>query len=719
MRTEPASSQRAPASAAVAAAILLLAGLPPSAAAAPPSATRTPAAASGPSKDAAAPAPAGAARPMALDDLQALRDVSDPDLSPDGAWVAYSVAFVDAKRDRYDSDIYMTSWDGKTTLRMTSRPEREHEPRFSPDGRYLGFLSKRDTKSKSAQVWIMNRAGGEAERVTDIKGGVTDYAWSPDGRRLAVVADDPDPDEDDAEEAKGDDSKGDDAPAKTPKPIVIDRFQFKQDEEGYLRTARSHLYLVDVETRRAEQITSGPHDEHLPAWSPDGARLAYVTKRGDDPDRTDNWDLYVIEARAGGLERRLTDNDLDDGDPSWEGGPPAWSPDGKWIAYLGGGPQKQIYYAGYHLMVIPAEGGAPRRVLPKLDRNMTHPRWSQGGSTLTFLLEDDGSVHLERVATIGSNQTTLLGGRHTTSGYALGADGRIAVLDSTPGAPAEVYALEKETTRRPLSRQNDALLSRLRLATTEDLSYKSKDGTEIHGFAVKPPDFKPGPRYPTILTIHGGPVSQYQNEWDFEWQLLAAHGYVVAAANPRGSSGRGEAFSLAIYADWGTHDGEDVRGAIDHLIAAGVADPDRLGVGGWSYGAILTNYVITQDQRFKAATSGAGISDILAGYGTDEYVREYEAELGPPWKAAEVYVRLSSPFLHADRITTPTLFLCGDKDFNVPLLNSEQMYQALRSLGRDTELVIYPGEYHGIDTPSYIKDRLQRYLDWFDRHLKK
>jgi dipeptidyl aminopeptidase/acylaminoacyl peptidase len=236
---------------------------------------------------------------------------------------------------------------------------------------------------------------------------------------------------------------------------------------------------------------------------------------------------------------------------------------------------------------------------------------------------------------------------------------------------------------------------------------------------IKPPDYKPGQKYPTILSIHGGPVSQFNNEFSFVWQLYAAYGYVVVAANPRGSSGRGEAFAKAIYADWGNLDRQDVLAAVDHVVSQGLADPARLGVGGWSYGGMLTNYVIASDTRFKAAISGAGTSNILAGYGTDMYIREYEAELGTPWKNPEAWMRVSYPFLHADRIVTPTLFVCGEKDFNVPLLNSEQMYQALSSLGRPTQLVIYPGEYHEIVRPSYQRDRMQRYLDWYGKYLGK
>jgi dipeptidyl aminopeptidase/acylaminoacyl peptidase len=303
------------------------------------------------------------------------------------------------------------------------------------------------------------------------------------------------------------------------------------------------------------------------------------------------------------------------------------------------------------------------------------------------------------------------------SAFAAGANGKVAVLTSTALVPAEVFALDG-TTLRPLSRQNDEWLSRVKLGAVQPISFKSRDGTAVNGFAVKPPDFVSGKRYPTILRIHGGPVSQYQHEFDFQLQTLAGHGYLVVVANPRGSSGRGEQFSTAIFADWGNKDAQDVLAAVDYVVAQGLADPARLGVGGWSYGGILTNYVIAQDHRFKAAVSGASISNVLAGYGTDQYVREYEGELGVPWKTVDTWVRLSFPFLHADRINTPTLFLCGDKDFNVPLLNSEQMYQALRSLGVETQLVIYPGTHHAINKPSYRRDRLERYLVWYDKHLK-
>jgi dipeptidyl aminopeptidase/acylaminoacyl peptidase len=651
-------------------------------------------------------------RLLTLDDQFEIKDVSDPQISPDGSWVAYRVRTYDLKEDRSQSDLYMTRWDGSETVRLTfTAKERESAPRFSPDGRYLAFLSSRDNEHESAQVWLLNRQGGEAERVTDLKGGVSDYAWSPDGKRLALIAEDPDPDE--AEDEKKGEKKKDE---KTPKPIVVDRYQFKQDGDGYLGKKRSHLYLFDLATRKAEILTPGDHDEQLPSWSPDGSLIAFVSKRGPDPDRHDNWDIHVIEAKAGAKARQVTTSPNADGDPSF-GSAPEWSPDGKHLAFLHGGPQRLIYYAVHHLAVIPVAGGQHRLVTPGLDRWVRRPTWSEDGRSIVFLLEDDRNQHLARVPAAGGTVERLLAGRRVVGDYAVGPSGKIALLSSTPLEPNEVFALEGKDQTRPLSRQNDAFLAKVRLGAVEETSFKSKDGTVVGGLIALPPDYQKGRKVPAVLDIHGGPVGQHGNEFYFDWQMFAAAGYAVIGPNPRGSSGRGEAFSTAIYADWGRKDAQDVLASVDDAVARGIADPARLGVGGWSYGGILTNYVIVQDRRFKAAVSGAGISNILAGYGTDQYIREYEAELGKPWEKTEVWTRLSNPFLKADAIVTPTLFLCGEKDFNVPLLNSEQMYQALKSLGRDTQLIIYPGQYHGITKPSYQKDRLQRYLDWFGKYL--
>jgi dipeptidyl aminopeptidase/acylaminoacyl peptidase len=295
-------------------------------------------------------------------------------------------------------------------------------------------------------------------------------------------------------------------------------------------------------------------------------------------------------------------------------------------------------------------------------------------------------------------------------------DASFALLSGTPGEPGEVHVLENGALRR-LTRQNDALVAELQLGQTEEFTSRSKDGTEVRGIMVKPASFTAGTKYPMLLLIHGGPNGQDELSFSFDRQFFAANGYVVIAVNYRGSSGRGSAFQKAIYADWGNKEVVDLLGAVDHVVAAGVADPARLGIGGWSYGGILTDYTIATDTRFKAAVSGASSALQLSMYGTDQYIVQYENELGVPWKTKDLWLRLSFPFFQADRIQTPTLYLCGERDFNVPIVGVEQMYQALKSLGIDTQLVVYPGQFHGITTPSYVRDRIERYLAWFNKYL--
>jgi dipeptidyl aminopeptidase/acylaminoacyl peptidase len=465
------------------------------------------------------------------------------------------------------------------------------------------------------------------------------------------------------------------------------------------------------------QLVAGGTDEALPSWSPDSRSIAFVSRRRPEPDRTGNFDLYVVEAAPGAAPRQLTTFPGPDLDPDWGSRAPSWSPDGSLIAYVQGGPLSLLYYAGQKVAVVPAGGGPARVLTAALDRTVISPVFAPDGKSVLFLLEEDREYQLARVPLHGGPIERVVQGPRALTDLSVGRDGRVAVVWSSATAPSEIGAVEGHELR-PITRQNAAWLAGVRLGAVEPISVRSRDGTEIHGLMVKPPDWQPGRRYPTILRIHGGPVWQFYHDFaNLDWQVFAARGYVVLGVNPRGSSGRGEAFARAIFAKWGQKDAEDVLAAVDWAVAQGIADPDRLGVGGWSYGGILTDEVIARDQRFKAATSGAGTGNALAGYGTDQYVKEYEAELGTPWKNLKTYLEVSYPFLHADRIVTPTLFLCGDQDWNVPLINSEQMYQALKSLGRETQLIVYPGASHGLARPSHRRDRMERYLGWYDKYL--
>jgi dipeptidyl aminopeptidase/acylaminoacyl peptidase len=642
----------------------------------------------------------GAQRMLTSADINRIVTVSDPQISPEGKWVAYVADTNDLANDEIDTHLFMTRWDGSRTVQLTSRPkESETAPRFSPDGRLIAFLSGRSDDKDADQVWILDRDGGEARKLTSFKGDVSDLVWSPDSKTLALVL----------EDAKPDTSKNKPKP-----PIVIDRFQFLEDIKGYLGKARSHLWLLDVATHKTTQITLGNADEALPRWSPDGTQIAYVAKHGADVDRNNNWDVFVIAAKSGATPRQLTTFEGPDNAPDWMSYP-AWSHDGKNIAYLQGGPLKMTEYAVHRLAVIPAAGGPARIITPSLDRNVLDPIWLDDGKSVAFLIEGDREQYAARVDARGGPAERVIGGRFFISSMAKQHNGKFALLIGNPYTPPEVFAWTSGALKE-LSHQND-WLNGVKLGRVLDTSFKSKDGTEIHGFIVTPPGYAGG-RIPAILTIHGGPVWQFDYTMQYDWQMYAAKGYAVIAANPRGSSGRGQNYSNAIAADWGHLDAQDVLAAVDDAVAKGIADPDRLGIEGWSYGGILTNYVIAQDTRFKAAVSGAGASDIFAGYGTDQYVVDYETELGKPWEATATWLKLSFPFLHADRIKTPTLFMGGDEDRNVPLLNGEQMYQALKSLGIDTELVIYPGQYHELTIPSYLKDRLDRDIAWFDKYLK-
>ncbi len=650
-----------------------------------------------------------AKRAIAPDDFARFRGVGDPQRSPDGKWVAYTVSTIDLEKDKRDSDLWMASWDGKEEVRLTSSPDGESSPRWSPDGRYLAFLASRGTeeeKKAGAQVWLLDRRGGEARKLTDIKGGIDDYAWAPDGKRLVLVGSDPDP-ADEPEKMEG-------WKRKAKPPVVVDLYRFKRDRAGYLKAPATHLWLCDAETGKAEQLTKGPYDDGAPAWSPDGLRIAFVGDRGPESDRWPNSDLYVIEAKAGAEPRRLTDF------PGPDDGRPAWSPDGRRIAFLRGDEPRYMAYNLNKLAVAPADGGPVSILTGALDRGVSGPlAWAPDGKSLLFIVTDDRASYIGRMPAEGGPVEALTTGRRTVDNVTLGPDGALTLLAGTATEVDEVCALEPDGKLRRLSHQNDALLAELSLATTEDFVSKSKDGTVVNGLMVKPAAYEAGKRYPLLLRIHGGPNMQEEHGFSFDRELFAANGYVVLAVNYRGSAGRGSAFQKAIYGDWGRKEVMDLLGAVDRAIAMGVADPDRLGIGGWSYGGILTDYTIATDARFKAAISGAGSALQLSMYGSDQYIRQYETEIGVPWKAQDKWIRISYPFFKADRIRTPTLFMGGDQDFNVPIIGGEQMYQALKSLGVDTQLVVYPDQFHGISLPGYVRDRYVRYLAWYAKYLKK
>jgi dipeptidyl aminopeptidase/acylaminoacyl peptidase len=652
-----------------------------------------------------------APRGISIDDFFQIRDVAQPEMSPDGQWVAYSVRTRMLKEDKSEQRLWMVSTHGGDAISMTAEGVSSSHPRWSPDGKYLAFLSARNGGKN--QVWLLDRRGGEAARLTDIAQGVNDFEWSPDSTRLVLILQDPKPE--DLEAAKDKDKDKPAAKPKTPPPFVIDRLQFKEDNAGYLDRRRDHLYIFDAASKKSTQATSGDFDDTEPAWSPDGKSIAFTSNRSTpDPDRNYNSDIWVVAADNTDKGAHLTQISTNPG-PDRQ---PAWSPDGKWIAYVTQTDLKAMIYATHHLAIAPSSGGEAKVLTLAFDRSVRRPRFSPDGRSIYFVADDDGTDSLFRIPAAGGEVSRPISGPLSVGYYTVGKDASIAAQISTLDRPDEIFFLSpsaKEPTR--LTKTNDALFSQLRLAQVDYVHFKSKDGTPIAGYLYKPLDYTPGKKVPTLLNPHGGPVGQYSASFYHLAQLYAANGYAVLLPNPRGSSGYGQKFCQAIFADWGNKDYQDDMAMVDYAVAQGIADPDKLGVGGWSYGGMSTDFIIEQTTRFKAAISGAGIALMTSGFGHDQYQKDYFYELGYPWENKTVWEKIS-PFYRVNNITTPTLFMGGDIDWNVPIIGGEQMYQALKSLGRTTELVVYPGEHHGFAMPSHLKDRLERYLAWYAHYVK-
>lgn len=637
-----------------------------------------------------------------LADLYCIYDVSEPDISPDGKSVVYTVYSLNSKNNLSISELWLISFDGKQSRQLTFSGENSNYlPKWSPDGEWISFLSDSDDEG-SIQVWLISSHGGKPFQISYMTGDVSDYVWSPDSKQIALIASE-----------KRNDLKKTQNTDEEVKPIVIDRYLFKSDGSGYLTDKRNHLFLLNVKNKKSILLTPGEYDESSPAWSPDGKLIAYVTKRGKDADRNFNFDIYLIKPEAGASEQQLTHYASSDMDPDWESGL-SWSPDSSKIAYLRSDQDKWIYYAPSQLAVVNINNGTEHIISPQ-DKWFYKPKWSADGKSIYALVEESRNTYLNQINLESGMSTKLTHGLRNDLDFAL-RKGKIVLLTTDDTHPSELFIVESGL--RQLTQHNKKLLDEVEFQPASDIQFKSFDGVEIDGLLMKPYKYLPGIKAPGILYLHGGPVYQFSHEFNFDFQWLAAKGYVVIAPNPRGSSGRGFEFAKAIFADWGNLDVKDVLAAVDKVVGMGIVDSQRLAVGGWSYGGMLTDYVIASDTRFKAALSGAGSANFLSSYGVDQYTPEYELELGKPWRNPNLYLKLSYPFMKPDRIKAATLFMCGQLDVNVPCIGSEQLYQELRSLGVPTQLVIYPDEYHTLSTPSFIVDRLQRYTDWLGKYLK-
>jgi dipeptidyl aminopeptidase/acylaminoacyl peptidase len=638
---------------------------------------------------------AGAPRALTLEDHDAIESPDSLALSPDGRLIAYVL----------DDQIYVVRMAGGAPRAVTAAGSSAWDPYWSKDGSALYFLSDR---SSDNQLWkLMLGTFGEATQVTTFEQGIDSLNFSSDETRLLLSFTATDLKE--AEEKGAGDEE--DADSDEKKPWVITRLEFKEDDgEGYLTgDLAEHLHVFDVATGKLSQLTSGGYTESDADWSPDGRQIAFVSNREEEPDasyKTDLWLVATDNADQGKSLVRMTNDDRVKSSP-------AWSPDGRSIAFL---TAEDGVYGIPQLAVMPASGGEPQILTATLDRWVNEFRFSRDGQWIYFTYEHEGGTRLARVRPKVGKLEPVESGDQLIGEFDVAKNGAIAARVETGNRGPEIFSVLKGKLTR-LTQNNDAFLESVALGEKETVEFKSADGTIVQAFVTKPPGFVAGRKYPTILHIHGGPVGQFGWGFDFEPQYFAANGYVVVEPNPRGSTGRGQDFVRAIYQTWGITDYDDVIAAVDYAITAGYADPERLAVTGYSYGGYMTNVVITRTNRFKAAASGAGHSYIVANYGHDIYQKWYNWELGPPWEKREKYDRLS-PLLQAGKVTTPTIFLGGREDWNVPLLNAELFYQSLRKRGIDTQLVVYPDTHHGDWAPEFERDYLNRVQEWFDKYLK-
>ena len=624
-------------------------------------------------------------------DLLRINGVSNPRLSPDGSRVAYTVSEVKMEKDKEWKTVTQT-WvvpvAGGHARQFTRGDKNATQPEWSPDGSMIAFLTDRE-KDGERQVWMMLADGGEAWSVTSHKGGVSGFHFSPDGKRLVLTAvDQPNKDEEDRKKVKDD-------------TMVIDR-----------DIKMTHLWLFDLDKKEEKRLTEGNFTVSDPQWSPDGTRISYSTRptpRADDGALSDVWVVTV----ASGEKKRIA------GEPG-NGDTARWSPDGQWIAYTGNRDRAYGGVSTSYLYLIPANGGTAKELTTKFDLNVGTPVWSRDGKTIYFSTNVLEAIELYAadVATGAVKQLTTRGS--LTSITEIARDGKTVVgTMSSANQPGEIYVSKMDfASIKPITNHN-AWLEDYSLAQSEVVKWKSKDGTEIEGVLTKPVGYVAGNKVPFLLNPHGGPTGASINNFTGTIQVLAANGFAVLQPNFRGSTGKGLAFAQANKNTWGKGDYEDCMSGVDAMVAAGLADPDRLGAFGWSYGGYMTFWIDTQTDRFKAISPGAGLTNIYSMYSQTDihrYLNWFYADKAP-WQNQELYWD-RSPMKYVNNVKTPTMIMHGQLDTRVPIAQAQEFYQALVELKVPVEFVVYPRENHGFTEPRHNMDRVRRYVRFFAKYLK-
>ena len=624
-----------------------------------------------------------------------ISNLSSPLISPEGDWILYSVSKADAQKDKNVSQLYMINKTGTETVSLTEQTKGVGSYQWSPEGKYISFLTAGKEEKEGSQLFLLDRRGGEPIQLTHIKGEIAAYQWFKDGSKILFEIKDP--------------SFADTAKSKVRQPYEIDRYHFKADYEGYLDNRKTHLYTFDVKTKTLDTLTKGANNETDAVVSADGKWVAYASNVSVDFDKNENTDIFLLSLTKDAKPTQLTFYKGTDRRPKF-------SPDYTKIAFLRSSSEDPFnMYDIQHLGIIDMASKTDKVITKQYDLSIDNIFWSLDGKSIFGTADDDRKQNIIQINASTGAVNAFTNEVGVYNGINMNEKGKMVALFSTPNQPTEVF-LNEGAGFKQVTHVQDAFVNSIQKVVVKGFSAIASDNNKVNGILFLPDSN--AKKLPLILFIHGGPVAQDEYSFDLTSQIFAAAGYAVANVNYRGSSGRGANYTKSIYGDWGNKEVKDIIGVADYLIKSGVVDENKMAIAGWSYGGLLTNYTIATDKRFKAAVSGAGGSLMLSFYGTDQYISQYEPELGKPWENLQKWLDVSYPFFKVKEIKTPTLFMASQADFNVPVVGAEQMYQAFKSVGIPTQLIIYPNQNHGIRVPSYLVHRLNSHLDWFKKYLK-